>query len=151
MANEPYCIVGFVAAFPDQPPSSGEATGRQLADYIARALSDAGFSPGEPVDVQYAWELRPTIDGATVRTLLGHVDDLHADPPRQWLITNTLDIGFFDRVFRPRVAEAKRNALRRLSRSLHEALAADARFSVIRWYRPSTFDRPGDIERETPE
>jgi hypothetical protein len=140
---------GFVAPFAEDGPA-GDAAGRDLADHIATVLENGGFDPGKPGDMQYAWELWPTVSGHKIQTLIGHVGDLEAFPPRQWLITNDLRLGVLERLFRPSRIHAKIQALREISFTLHRALSRDPRFSHIRWHNAMNFDLPGSADREAP-
>lgn len=144
-----FCYAGVVEPF-SEDRTCDEAIGVDLATFIAGALDEAGFAPGKPLDIQYAWELWPTVDGFTVQTAVGYVGDTTAASPRQWLITNDLKVGLFERLFRSSSVDAKVSGMRKLSRILHSALTSDGRFTSIRWHCPATFDQAGAEERDRP-
>ncbi|SFH94672.1 hypothetical protein [Planctomicrobium piriforme] len=144
--------VGFVAHFPVDISRDDEPPGKELANFVATLLKGAGIrahGPDEPEG--WAWNIFAGIDGITVDTLVGLVDDLDATPPRQWLITNDSDLSIWNRLFGSRDARLEHeNALRRYCEILHAAFTADPRFSHIRWYDKKTFDKPDDEPGASP-
>lgn len=145
-------IVGFVAAFPSDRDADDSPAGRLLAEFVTARLIDAGIQLVGPREREgWAWDVSANVDGITIDTIVGLVDDMDSSPPRQWLITNDATIGFWNRLFASR---AKRDqselSMRRYCEAIHRILVSDDRFSHILWYNKQTFDRPGDEPGATP-
>lgn len=138
-------IVGFVADFSTEP-SDNDTPGRDLAAFVTDRLRSAGFATDEPDERGgWAWEIFTKKDNLTILSIVGLVDDMESDPPRQWLITNNCELGFFKRMFGGKGLNAMRdNFLRELCEELHQILCTDTRFSEIVWYEKETFDQPND-------
>jgi hypothetical protein len=142
--------VGFVADFPqdyaDGPP------GKELADHIYSILVNAGINTETPEEREgWAWEFDSKRSDMTVHSIVGFVGDIESTPPRQWLITNDCSVPFMKRIFGGSTILRKRDeALRDICMAIHEAIAADERFSHIVWYNPKTFDQPDDIPGNAP-
>lgn len=135
-------FVSFMADFPtdSQPP------GRELADFIALALDSAAEQHHAVTEREgWAWELAADRGKATIESIVGLVDD----PPVQWLITTHGHLGTLARFSRS--ARNERDAaLLRWCQAVHTAISADDRFSEVRWYSPSDFDRSPDKWATTP-
>ncbi len=144
-------FVGFVADFPTQH-NGLDPPGKELADLIAHRLADAGFAVDGPGDREgWAWECYTKDDQLEIITIVGFVDDMELDPPRQWLITNYCELGFLRRLFGGKLLEEKRcRFLRRFCEAMHQFITCDDRFSGVVWYNKETFDRPGDQPGATP-
>ncbi len=138
-------FVGFVADFPsdrkdDIPP------GEELANFIQSVLSNSGFHSKKPNNREgWAWEIH-TKDGDTeILTIVGLVDDMESDPPRQWLITNDCDISLLKKLFAKKRFMVKReDLLRRFCETIHNTILKDSRFSHVYWYFKKSFDQAGD-------
>jgi hypothetical protein len=137
--------VGFVADFPTDRIDD-DPEGKELANFIATTLANAGFEVDGPhAEKEWAWDLRSEADQLTVTSVVGLVDDMESKPPRQWLITNECHIGFVNRIWGGRSLEERRQrTIRRVCEALHQAMRSDPRFSHILWYDRETMDKPGD-------
>lgn len=144
-------FAGFVADFPVELDGVTPA-GKELANFVAGHLVDAGFTVEGPCERDcWAWELCTKDDQLEIITTVGLVDDMQSDPPRQWLITNDCDIGRFKRLFAGKTHIKKREQLlRKFCDTLHQIISRDNRFSQIVWYNKETFDKPGDQPSESP-
>ena len=143
--------VSFATDFPTELNGFGPA-GRELADFVTRRLREAGFAACDPEDRGgWAWEFFTRCDELEIMSIVGFVDDMDADPPRQWLITNDCELGFFERLFGTNAAADKREQfLRDFCVNLHRILTADSRFTHIAWYKKETFDKPDDQPHASP-
>lgn len=144
-------FVGFVADFPIKH-DGGDPAGKELADFVAQHLVQAGFTVDGPSDREgWAWDLYTKEDELEIMTIVGFVDDMEATPPRQWLITSDCELGFFKRLFRTKTLIERRDQfLRTFCETLHGIISVDDRFSHITWYNKETFDKPGDQPAATP-
>jgi hypothetical protein len=134
----PRTIVGFVADLPvaDQPP-----IGRELAMFVRAALSGTGLLVSLPEVLDWAWAITTQNGRLVARTLVGHVGDMDVVLPRQWLVTTTCTVPYFQRlVGRARHEAARERLLRTVHRALDTAFRANRRFSHIVWYDEATFD-----------
>lgn len=143
-------IVGFVADFPTN--SNDDPPGQELAAFVAQRLSDAGFAVDGPRDREgWAWDFYTKEDELEIMSIVGLVDDMDSDPPRQWLVTNDCELGFFKRLFGAKgLAEKREQLLRKFCDKLHQIISADSRFSHIAWYNKETFDKPDDTPGTSP-
>ena len=144
-------FVGFVADFPIEPIDDNPP-GKELAVFVAQRLNDAGFAVDDPGDREgWAWDFYTKDDELEIMSLVGLVDDMDSDPPRQWLITNDCELGFFKRLFAAKgLAEKREQFLRKFCDHLHQIISADSRFSHIVWYNKETFDKPEDQPGASP-
>lgn len=144
-------FVGFVAEFPAEHDDI-DPPGKELAAFVAARLRNAGFDVTEPTDREgWAWDFDITHDRLKIISIVGLVDDMNSDPPRQWLITNDCQLGFFSRVFGGQALAHKRDRfLRELCDALHEIISTDTRFSHIAWYNKETFDKESDVSSDSP-
>ncbi|MCA2949054.1 MAG: hypothetical protein ACK5EU_16735 [Pseudanabaena sp.] len=145
-------IVGFVADFSTEPIGN-DPSGKELAAFVAQRLKDAGFAVEAPNNREdWAWDFYTKDDELKIQTIVGLVDDMDSDPPRQWLITNDCcELGFFQRLFGTNhLAEKRKQMLRRICEALHQIISADSRFSHIVWYDEDTFDNPDDQPGASP-
>ena len=137
--------VGFVAAFPagddsDNPP------GIELAEFVTAELRSAGFNSGRPEDREgWAWEFITIHKDCEIQSIVGLVDDMKATPPRQWLITNDLQSGFFARLIGgKKLASHHSTVIHEFCSALNRIMHTDSRFTHVVWYNKDTFDMPGD-------
>ncbi|MBC7855161.1 MAG: hypothetical protein IAF94_17150 [Pirellulaceae bacterium] len=139
-------IVSFVASFPQEYTDDGAPPGEELANFIASSVRQSGLASGVPDERGgWAWEFVTKDDGAEVFSIVGLVDDMDLKPPRQWLITISVNSGFFSRLFGGSGAAAKREKLLRIvCEAIHKRIQSDDRFSEVRWYSDKTFDQPDD-------
>ncbi len=143
--------VGFVADFPTEPIGN-DPSGQELAAFVVQRLRDAGFAVEAPGDREgWAWDFYTKYDELEIQSIVGLVDDMESQPPRQWLITNDCEPGLFQRLFSGnRLAEKRKLLRRRFCDSLHQIMSADSRFSHIVWYNKDTFDKPDDQPAASP-
>lgn len=144
--------VGFVADFPTDRGEDDSPAGKELADFVATRLRNGGIDVKGPEEHEgWAWDLTANSDGTRIDTIVGLVDDWTPTPPRQWLITNDSEVGFWNRIFGSKERVDQREAaLRQYCEVLHAALIGDRRFSQILWYNKDTFDKPGDEPAASP-
>jgi len=145
-------IVGFVAAFRSERESDDSPAGRSLVEFVATQLGNAGFNLlGSDERQGWAWDISATVDGVTIDTIVGLVDDMESTPPRLWLITSDQRANLWNRLFDSRDKRDRRDlSIRRYCESIHKAMVADDRFSHIVWYNKDTFDKPGDSPGTSP-
>lgn len=145
-------IVGFVADFPTEPIGN-DPPGQELAAFVAQGLKDAGFAVEAPGDREgWAWDFYTKDEALEIQSIVGLVDDMDSDPPRQWLITNDCcNQGFLQRLFGTnQPSEQRQQMLRRFCDALHQIISADSRFSHIAWYNEDTFDKLDDQPGASP-
>jgi len=143
-------FVGFVADFPTEN-NDFAAPGKELAAFVSKGLKDAGFTVDEPCDNGWAWDFSTKDGKLEIMSIVALVDDKDSIPPRQWLITNYCELGFFQRLFGAKtLAETREHFLRKFCDNLHQIISADSRFSHIVWYDEETFDKPNDQLGATP-
>ena len=145
-------FVAFVAEFPTDRGVDDSPAGRQLARFVSAQLKNAGIDVREPEEhAGWAWDITANVDGTSIDTIVGLVDDMDSIPPRQWLITNDSELSLWSRMFASSGRRHQRElALRRYCEALHAALTADPRFSHLVWYNKETFDRPLDEPGSSP-
>ena len=143
--------VGFVADFPAEP-NGDNPPGQELAAFVAQRLKNAAFAVDDLGDRDgWAWDLCTKDDELEIMSVVGLVDDMDDNPPRQWLITNDCELGLFKRFLGAKgLAEKREQFLRNFCNNLHQIISADARFSHIVWYNKETFDKPDDQPGDTP-
>jgi hypothetical protein len=136
-------FVSFKAAF----PTDGQPAGKELADFIAAALADAGIVYTGPVNREdWAWEIHSQVGEIDLEMIVGYVDD----DPRDWLITQTAHLPILARLFGGSL-EKRTAALRPLCNAIDSAIKSDSRFSEIRWYLQRDFEKDhGDTWADSP-
>jgi hypothetical protein len=151
MSASLHTIVGFVADFPMRNDGV-EPAGKELAHFVHVQLRKIGLTTSSPEDREgWAWDMTTRDGELEVLSIVGLVDDMEANPPRQWLVTNDCPVPLLKRFFGKSEFEAKREALlRRLCEGLHTAMGSDSRFTHITWYNAYTFDKPGDVPTDRP-
>lgn len=142
----PRTFVAFVADFPTARGGDDSPAGRELAGFVATQLGNFGIDVRGPNEREgWAWDITASLNGTSIATIVGLVDDMDSTPPRQWLITNDFEPSFWNRLLGSSKKRMQREIeLRRYCETLHAALSADPRFSQIYWYNKMTFDKPGD-------
>ena len=145
-------FVAFVATFPTDRGEDDSPAGKELADFVAAKLRNAGVDVHGPEEREgWAWDITANVNGTPIDTIVGFVDDMDSASPRQWLITNDSRMGLWSRMFGSRDRWNKReSALRRYCETLHATLTSDPRFSHILWYDNETFDKPRDEPSSSP-
>lgn len=146
-----HTIVGFVGDFPVRDDGV-EPAGKELAEFVHAQLTKAGLRTSVPqIREGWAWDMYTRDGDRQAMTIVGLVDDMDGNPPRQWLITNDCSIPLFKRLFGKGEFEAKRETLlKHLCETLHTSMSSDARFSHVTWYKKDTFDKPGDVPSSKP-
>jgi hypothetical protein len=126
-------FVSFEADF----PTDGQPAGRELATFLAAALSGAGLPFSEPVEREgWAWDLLARMDSSNIEAIVAFTDD----GPLQWQVHIYARVGLARRLFR-RNRDFNIEALGQVARALHTVISSDPRFRSIRWYDPDVFDK----------
>lgn len=146
-----HTIVGFVAYFPMREDGL-EPAGKELAEFVHAQLTKSGLGTSAPENREgWAWEMHTRDGDLQATTIIGLVDDMAHQPPRQWLITNDCDLPFFSRLFgQARLTTKREILLRRVCETLHASMNGDSRFSHLKWYNEDTFDKLGDVPCSQP-
>jgi hypothetical protein len=136
--------VTFQANFPkDVGPA--EPAGRELAQFLASALSAAGFDAGIPENHEnyaYTFVCRRAKHAFVVFT--GLVDD----GVQEWLVTVEPYTGTVTRWLGKLVVRHSTTAespqMNELVMAIHQCLRADPRFQSVRWYTAAGWDTDPD-------
>jgi hypothetical protein len=136
-------FVSFEASAPkdEQPP------GRQLADSLARGLTEAGLDVYGPDEHEgWAWALGRRLEGGDVFSLVGLTDD----PPMEWQVHS------YARRTRPKLLGGIRTEqldqdMRAWCEAIHAVLMKVPGIRSVRWYERETFERDhGETWFDTP-
>jgi hypothetical protein len=126
------------ATFELQAPDESAA----LAGVLAGALGAAGIATTAAEDLGFACGFRATAGERRFYLTVGRVDD----EGLAWLIVIEPTLGLLGRVFGQ--SDADEHA--RLALAIHDALTADPRFSLVRWYDERGWNSDPEVWVERP-